>query len=315
MTRRLTALLCFLGVVLVARGARASHGTIHDLLLTGRGAEARAAIADRLAADIPMHERAALLELYALGDSWRWRRPHRLDDAPIEELPPEEGHVLSEDAWRASFAAARAELARGAFASAVVRLAVLVRDAPDFFDRESAAELHALAQVGLLERAPPPPVSPESWPESPPPRPPPPTRWYGWMTLAADGATLVAAQAYPQAGVALYFTAAPAMHVLRGHFDRAAISLGVRAGLPIGGALGGAVLGAFLSAAADGDGEEAALALGAVGAGAGAVTAVILDAAMIAREPVRPKATGSRIAPTFATRKEGGFQVGLAATW
>lgn len=299
----------------------AKHERIRNLLLNGRGFEARAAIGDRLAGDIPLSERAALLELYALGAAWSWERPRQVDDPRLEAPFEEELHTLSPAEWRASFQVARQNLAQGAIASAARRLKALTPQAPDYIDAMCAEELRSIAFAALRTYEAPVESTPTTSPTTPPipPRPPtPPTRWYGWQTLIADGIAIVATPFSPTTGAALYLTAAPGVHVLNGNIKRAGASIGARVGLPLGGALGGALMGAVLSD--EHRRSESALALGAVGGVLGVLSAVTVDAAMIAKEPIPAEqkeqtSTVGSLRPTVAPRKEGGLDVSVVATW
>ena len=129
----------------------------------------------------------------------------------------------------------------------------------------------------------------------------------------------------PSSGAALYFTAAPIVHLGNGNFARAGASVAVRAGVPLAseGLVGGA-FGALLAKAYDCDYSDctttAFLGFGAVGVGAGVIGAVIIDAAMVAREPVpaeapRPTPSIASLRPSGAPRKEGGFDIGITGTW
>jgi hypothetical protein len=134
-----------------------------------------------------------------------------------------------------------------------------------------------------------------------------PTSWYGWQTLTSDGSALaLGALAYGvdkgggttitnvfwTASVATFFVGAPVIHWTHGHVGTGFGSLGLRVGLPLGAFLAGALIGG--AACGDGNGEntivDCPVAVGAVAAVAGLVAAPILDAAVLAREPVNPPA-------------------------
>ncbi len=304
---------------------------IRRLLLMGHGDEAREAIGDQLASEISMHERAALLELHAMGTTWRWARPPppmpdtagTNDTADTNASHSGKASAPSATEWDTSFELARNDLARGAFAAAARRLRVLVDTAPDLFDASRSTELRSLAFDALRDRSassdrPPTTATPARF--DIPPRTQT-TRWYGWQTLIADGVAIVITPVAPAAGAALYLTGGPTVHVMNWNITRAGASLGIRAGLPLGaglvGALGGAVLGA-----ANGSHESSvalsSAAFGVVGAGVGAICAVVVDSAVIAKErvPAEPtKAALTTFRPSAAPRKDGGLDIGIAGTW
>jgi len=302
---------------------------IRRLLVMGHGDEAREAIADQLASEISMHERAALLELHAMGTTWRWARPPSPmpDTTGTNASPSGKESKPSAAEWNTSFEVARNDLARGAFAAAARRLGVLVDTAPDLVDASRSTELRSLAFDALRDRSassdrPPTTTTPASL-DVPPPASPPAqrTRWYGWQTLIADGVAIVITPVAPVAGAALYLTGGPTVHVMNWNIARAGTSLGIRAGLPLGAGLLGALSGAVMGAANGSHESSVALnsaAFGVAGAGAGAICAMIVDSAVIAKErmPAEPsKAALTTIRPSAAPRREGGFDVGIAGTW
>jgi hypothetical protein len=231
---------------------------------------------------------------------------------------------LSAIEWNASLAIARTDVSRGAFRAAAPRLNTLVAQAPDLVDAARATELRSLAYDALRAAAPADVTPLESPPNSPrePPRPAPKTSWYGWQTLIADGIAVAAIPFHPAAGAALYFTGGPAVHLAHGSGRRAGASLGIRAGVPVASGLAAGVLGALVGTAADCWGDACtvpvAVAFGTLGAGAGVIGAIIIDAALVAKEPVEPTARSSPVGslrPSVAPRREGGFDIGVAATW
>ncbi|HEY1691079.1 MAG TPA: hypothetical protein VGG39_02900 [Polyangiaceae bacterium] len=157
--------------------------------------------------------------------------------------------------------------------------------------------------------------TPPSW--SPPP--PPISRWYGGQTLLVDavavGAALVALE---PVAIPLYLLGAPTVHVVHGHPGRAIGSLLLRAALPVGFAA------AFMAAWPSGDsadpkgtgvadnGPPEALVGAFMGAALGVVSAIAIDAAVLAREPIAaapakdsPAARAPTVAPLVMLRTAG----------
>jgi hypothetical protein len=127
------------------------------------------------------------------------------------------------------------------------------------------------------------------------------TRWYGWQTLIADGASfaVVAATAYnedaylAEVGVVGYVVAAPIVHAAHGRPLTGLASAGLRIGLPVAGALAGL-------AVADCSAEAHFCGLGEALAGlvAGIAGAIAIDAAVLAREPAPRERPPNRFALT-----------------
>jgi hypothetical protein len=169
-------------------------------------------------------------------------------------------------------------------------------------------------------------------------------RWYGWETLMADGISVLVVPALAvsidskgdggaavAAAAGSYVLAAPIIHLAHGRPGIAAASLGLRLGAPVGGA--------FLGAAAAGNcnGSFCRLEGAAIGFVLGMVTATVVDAAALSYEPrdkdedggdersrdearraepsKAPPKKAISFAPTGGPRREGGFDVGLAATF
>lgn len=163
-------------------------------------------------------------------------------------------------------------------------------------------------------------------------------RWYGHQTLLADGASLslfgIAAVAdsgatsgvFAASGVVSWTLAAPIVHFAHGHVGKGFADLGVRAGsVALGGAIG-AIVGlavyrappprddsiatGFVYPLAPSLGVAVAMYEGmAIGAGIGAVTAMIIDHGALAHEDV--KKPGVQILPT-AHATQGGFSAGVS---
>jgi hypothetical protein len=136
-----------------------------------------------------------------------------------------------------------------------------------------------------------------------------PERWYGDFTLLADGgalALLLASIAVndrdTREGVLVmsgvtYLVGAPVVHLTRQRAMASLGSLGLRAGMPALGAL----LGSQLSGLADyNDGDE--VVIGTVyGVLGGILSAVVLDAAFIAWEPLSPsEGASARSEPSWS---------------
>lgn len=139
--------------------------------------------------------------------------------------------------------------------------------------------------------------------------------WYGWQTLLADGATIAITglsaklpqteHAYGYFFAGGYFLGAPLVHLMNENFRGAGISLGLRLFLPLAGGLAGLGIGTATDTNSGGF-DLFPLGMAVLGAGIGMLTAVVLDAALIARTSppetrsalaTRPHAL--RIVPTF----------------
>ena len=154
------------------------------------------------------------------------------------------------------------------------------------------------------------------------------TTWYGWQTLIADGTSLLVlpivagvTQSPTLGAVAFggYVLAPPFIHGAHGRWGIFAASLGLRVGMP--------VLGGLLGAAAEGGdcGGDICVPVGAaIGVAIGVLGAVALDASLLSYETDEPdpryraraeKPSHLAWSPTIAPRKEGGFTLGLGATF
>jgi hypothetical protein len=139
-------------------------------------------------------------------------------------------------------------------------------------------------------------------------------RWYGWQTLLVDGASALATPVAPPLGLGGYLLGAPIVHLANGHIGIAGLDLLLRVGLPAGGAM----------LACLGDrcrGDFGGLGV-AIGLGFGALGAIVIDGAVLAREETshppnaddasrRPPARAFSFAPGAAPRREGGIDVGV----
>jgi len=164
--------------------------------------------------------------------------------------------------------------------------------------------------------------------DAPEPRPTTQTSWYGWQTLLADAGVIAlwsAAYAVDEAkygssspqsydvgtnllvasGVAVYFLGGPAIHWAHGHGRKGLGSLGLRVGLPLGGLIAGALLGSVACGSSDNEFVPCPVVIGALGFLGGAVAAPVVDAAVVAREPVT-EPTGSQLQAAFVPSGGGG---------
>jgi hypothetical protein len=158
----------------------------------------------------------------------------------------------------------------------------------------------------------------------------PETSWYGWQTLLSDlGVIGLWSAAYavddakygsasPQnydiatnvlgwAGLAVYALGAPAIHAAHGNGRKALGSLGLRIGLPLGGALAGALIGSATCGGSNSNDDVVScpVIFGLLGFLGGGVAAPIVDAAVVAREPVTPP-EGPRFQAAFVPSASGG---------
>lgn len=154
------------------------------------------------------------------------------------------------------------------------------------------------------------------------------TSWYGWQTLLADAGVIAlwsAAYAVDEAkhgssspqsydvgtnllvasGVAVYVLGGPAIHWAHGHGRKGLGSLGLRVGLPLGGLIGGVLLGSVACGSSDDEFVPCPAVIGALGFLGGAVAAPVVDAAVVAREPVT-EPTGSHLQAAFVPSGGGG---------
>jgi hypothetical protein len=141
------------------------------------------------------------------------------------------------------------------------------------------------------------------------PAPPEQTVWYGWETLASDATAIVlfvgayeihfARSSTPRstlndgsakvalgAGLTVYALGAPVVHLSRRNGGKAAASVALRLGLPL--LIGG--LAASSSPSCGDDGSICAIAYGLLGASVGAIAAMAIDAAVLARKRAAPRA-------------------------
>jgi hypothetical protein len=130
--------------------------------------------------------------------------------------------------------------------------------------------------------------------------------WYGWQTLTADAVSLgllfATAPDGGMVGLVGYLFASPVIHGVHARPEAAAGSMGIRVVAPLfGGAIGSAMC-------TDRDGMLPCISEVAAGVLMGASTAIIVDAAILARKPAAVSATqrsALRIAPTLAPVRGG----------
>lgn len=147
------------------------------------------------------------------------------------------------------------------------------------------------------------------------------TEWYGWQTLLVDGASLVlsvgaastrsgaTAGTLGLASLAGYLFGGPLVHVGNGRALTGLGSLGLRTGLPVGGAIAGGLAGYGSCGKSSGDFGSGlcVVAFGFLGAGVGLIAAVITDAAWLARKTVETRQQqGVRWLPDLSLTPTGG---------
>jgi hypothetical protein len=187
-----------------------------------------------------------------------------------------------------------------------------------------AASLVFASSAALADGAPPPPEAQPQAPHS--------THWYGYETLATDGAAialLIPATALGDSGKdpvgfllgssLVYGLGGPIVHFAHGAVGKGFLDLGLRLGVPVvTGLTGGAIAAATYNGCSPEPDCEAwgARKIGTVMVGlvlgglAGAGGAMAVDAAWLAREPRAPSAT--RVEPSVNVTPEG--QSGARAT-
>ncbi|HMF39352.1 MAG TPA: hypothetical protein VKQ32_01600 [Polyangia bacterium] len=159
------------------------------------------------------------------------------------------------------------------------------------------------------------------------------TRWYGWETMASDGTAIAlwAAAAYlgdakytsgsfqtyqdmanltAILGVGAYVLGGPVLHAQRGNWNSFGGSLVVRLGLPAAGILVGVLAGAAACGPGIDDEVPCPVVGGMLGVAAGALAAMIVDSAVLAREPVE-RDRGASVQP-LVVPTSGGASFALA---
>jgi hypothetical protein len=126
--------------------------------------------------------------------------------------------------------------------------------------------------------------------------------WYGWQTLLADGAALgftmgvaIGASEAPVAlvgGTTLYAVGGPTVHFAHGNVGKGFVSFGLRVGLPAVGMLSGILLELATCSGSWGCG----LVGGMVGLGAGGITAIVIDASVVAYDKVPTRRSTKTVA-------------------
>jgi hypothetical protein len=151
----------------------------------------------------------------------------------------------------------------------------------------------------------------------------PETSWYGWQVMATDGAAIGAAvlgymvgegqrpSASGTANVlyassfALYALGGPMVHWAHGNGRKGLTSLGLRAGVPLGGALLGFAIGSAVCDSED-DLIPCPVGFAVMGTFTGMVAAAIVDAGGVAHEPAGPTRGPRLQAATFVPSGGGG---------
>lgn len=139
----------------------------------------------------------------------------------------------------------------------------------------------------------------------------PKSRWYGWQTLSSDLASIWLVlvpsvsdklQAAVVAGVAGYCLSSPVIHLAHGSVPRALGSVGMRLG-----ALGSGVFLMYLAIATQDDGSEPDPSTGTLIAiySAALATPIVIDATLLAYEPVEEPAQSVRVAPALGFDRHG----------
>jgi hypothetical protein len=117
-------------------------------------------------------------------------------------------------------------------------------------------------------------------------------RWYGWQTLALDGAAfgggaiagVTRSEPVAAGAAALYLLGPAVVHLAHDRRGAAAASAGLRAAVPLAAALAGGGVGLLFARDPDPDALPPAFRGALVGIVIGVVGAVALDAAVLARE-------------------------------
>ncbi|HET6611088.1 MAG TPA: hypothetical protein VFG83_03830 [Kofleriaceae bacterium] len=151
------------------------------------------------------------------------------------------------------------------------------------------------------------------------------TERYGWSVIMVDaaalgmgiGSTRANAAAMSSAALALFVLGGPAVHIMHDNGGGAIVSLALRVSIPMAGA--------FVGPALSGCGDDGWCQLGGMvmGLAAGAATASILDATLVARtevidentEPWLVHAGSLHANPVVAATDSGSATLGLAGTF
>ncbi|MBS2013935.1 MAG: hypothetical protein JST00_13680 [Deltaproteobacteria bacterium] len=152
----------------------------------------------------------------------------------------------------------------------------------------------------------------------PPSEPPTETRWYGWQTLLVDASTVAVAFAaeHPAPPALVFVSGAPIIHLLHGRPEAAGMSVALRTLVPAVAALPGLVW----MAGCEGWGCVPGVLTAVAGAGAGGLAALIVDAAVLAKErvPVLPASRDAvgkvHIAPSAGLTR-GGAMMSVGGTF
>jgi hypothetical protein len=282
--------------------------TLRARLAADRLSEAELLLRTKEVEDPGSADSLALMQLRFVIDAWSalGRVP-----AATRSARPSKDTSEGSDSWHLLLTRARETLIAGDYARAATLLLALDASAPDPRWASAARELALVAEeVGETHGATPAMSAPEasaSSEASPPVRSPrEPRHWYGWETLLADGISLVTAPII--VGIGGYFLATPITHVAHGNPGRAFGSIAMRIALPL-------TLGLVGSGSSTRD-ESTGLVVGGL---LGVATAIILDASVLAYEPVAKEkfivpgsSPSATLVPRLNPRPEGGFEAGLA---
>jgi hypothetical protein len=158
--------------------------------------------------------------------------------------------------------------------------------------------------------------------DDPPAAPAPPTesRWYGWQVLLVDAAAVTAGAATQQLPIflAMYALGPPIVHAGHARLGAAAGSLALRVGLPL--VTGGVVYALLDERCGPGSGEWCglgAVVFGLIGAGAGMITASVIDITAISHDsvPVPPRRKAFTFTPSARVDPRGDVSIGAFGTF
>ena len=303
-----------------AAGAPA-RASVRRSIVTGDLALAAGLLDETLRGDLSREERAAIVELRFVVDAWRaaGARPPAVWVVDGERPPDPD--------WQRGFAHARDLLVHGRYGESAAIFGELSARAPDAVAAAPAAELRALAHEAESV-SPPAPASVAQPSASSAVATPPGTaarvatedRWYGWQTLIVDGVAIVVTPLEPAFGIGTYLLGGPVVHTANGRPLIGIGDLGLRAGAPFVVGIAGALIGAAIN---EGNGWNSSEFGGFVlGFFTGIVSAVVIDASLLARERVpvtddaaRSAPRAASIAPLLSPRPAGGVDVGVGGTF
>lgn len=305
----------------------AAGAAIRRAVLTGNHERARARIGELRTDGLSASERAALEELSSINEDWSTSGIPAPAGGTWTPMPDPNVD------WEAAFSATRQLLAKGWYVEAQARFARLVAATSVETDAARAEALRLVAQdaphIAKPTRAVSTIVPAEvltERPENPPVRTT--THWYGWQTLIADGVAIPMLFVVPPLSLGIYLVAPPVVHLFNGRPLVALGDLAVRAGAPIAlGAIAGAGGAAACAIGSGGGVHPYCVSFPMLfGAAVGTVFAMVIDAAVLAREATREPAAASRndayrprrsvsLLPTFTLDRENAASVGLVGSF